>query len=94
MPGSLDWVLGSMRLNVGFGLLSAFIGEFIAANKGLGFVILRAVSLYNVPRHGGSTGKTVLVIILDRMAQLIENRRHLIIQLVSVPNSYGDTIEF
>lgn len=87
VPGSLDWVLNSMRLNVGFGLLGAFIGEFIAADKGLGFVILRAASLYNVPRvMAAAIGITLLAIILDRMAQAIENRRHRIIQLISVPS--------
>ena len=88
VPGSLDWVLSSMRLNVGFGLLGAFIGEFIAANKGLGFVILRAASLYNVPRvMAAAIGITILAITLDRMAQAVENRRHAIIQLISVPSS-------
>ena len=48
VPGSLDWVLSSMRLNVGFGLLGAFIGEFIAADRGLGYLILRAGGLYNI----------------------------------------------
>lgn len=86
VPGSLDWVLSSMRLNVGFGLLGAFIGEFIAADKGLGFVILRAASLYNVPRvMAAAAGITLLAIILDRMADAIERRRHTIIQLLSVP---------
>src|SRR5207244_2386651 len=45
LPGSITWVLGSMRTNVGFSLLGAFIGEFIASDRGLGFLILRASSL-------------------------------------------------
>ena len=28
IPGSLNWIFSSMRLNVGFALLGAFIGKF------------------------------------------------------------------
>ena len=50
VPGAFSWVLSSMRLNVGIGLLGAFIGEFIASDRGLGYLILRASGLYNIPR--------------------------------------------
>lgn len=49
MPSSFIWVLSSLRLNVGFALLGAFIGEFITAEKGLGFRILKASGLYDTP---------------------------------------------
>lgn len=86
IPGSLDWVLSSMRLNVGFGLLGAFIGEFVASNKGLGYLILRASGLYNIPRAlAAAIGIIILALILDYMARLIENYRHVLVQLLSVP---------
>ena len=47
MPSSVVWVLSSLRLNIGFALLGSFIGEFITAEAGLGFRILKASSLYN-----------------------------------------------
>jgi NitT/TauT family transport system permease protein len=50
VPGSLDWVFSAMKLNAGLALLGAFIGEFISSNIGLGYLVLRASSLYNVPR--------------------------------------------
>lgn len=46
-PASLDWVIQSLRLNAGFCLLGAFIGEFIASEKGLGYIILKASGLYD-----------------------------------------------
>lgn len=86
VPGSLDWVLSSMRLNVGFGLLGAFIGEFIAAERGLGYLILRASGLYNIPRaFAAALGITVLALILDGCARYIERHRHRLVQLLSVP---------
>ncbi|KHE93640.1 MAG: ABC transporter permease [Candidatus Scalindua rubra] len=86
VPGSIDWVLSSMRLNVGFGLLGAFIGEFISSDKGLGYLILRAGGLYNIPRaFAAAIGITILALILDALARYIERNRHLIIQWISVP---------
>jgi NitT/TauT family transport system permease protein len=75
-----------MRLNVGFSLLGAFIGEFIASNMGLGYIILRASSLYNVPRAlAASVGILLLAISFETIARLIESYRHGIVQLLSVP---------
>lgn len=86
VPGSIDWVLASARLNVGFGLLGAFIGEFIAADQGLGYLILRAGNLYNVPRAlAAGVGITILALGLDGVAKLIERNRHIIVQVMSVP---------
>jgi len=48
VPMSLSWVFQSMRLNVGFALLGAFVGEFISAEKGVGYYMLRAGSLYDI----------------------------------------------
>ncbi|WP_321471511.1 ABC transporter permease [uncultured Paludibaculum sp.] len=87
VPGSLDWVLSSMRLNVGFGLLGAFIGEFIAADRGLGYLILRAGGLYNIPRaFAAAIGITVLALLLDACARYIEGHRHSLVQVLSVPS--------
>jgi len=48
VPSSLVWLFNSLRLNVGFALLGAFIGEFISADKGLGHRILKAGGTYDV----------------------------------------------
>jgi NitT/TauT family transport system permease protein len=86
IPGSLDWVLSSIRLNVGFGLLGAFIGEYISSNEGLGYLILRASNLYNIPRaFAAAIGIIALALILDNIAQFIERRRYTIVQWISVP---------
>lgn len=88
VPGSMDWVLSSMRLNVGFGLLGAFIGEFVASNKGLGYLILRSAGLYNIPRAlGAAIGITLLALLLDQSAVFVEKHRHVLIQILSVPKS-------
>lgn len=86
VPGAIDWVLSSMRLNVGFGLLGAFIGEFIAADRGLGYLILRASGLYNIPRAlAAAFGITVLAFVLNGLAWYVESHRRTLVQLISVP---------
>jgi NitT/TauT family transport system permease protein len=85
IPGSIDWVLASMRMNIGFSLLGAFIGEFIASNQGLGFLILRAANLYNIPRaFAAAFGIIALALALDGVGAIIERRRHWLVQLLSV----------
>lgn len=87
VPGSLDWVLSSMRLNVGFGLLGAFIGEFIAAQEGLGYLILRAGGLYNIPRAiAAAIGITMLALLMEAFARFVEEQRRTLIQVLSVPS--------
>lgn len=46
-PASLEWVIQSLKLNAGFCVLGAFIGEFIASEAGLGYIILKASGLYD-----------------------------------------------
>lgn len=48
LPSSLIWVLTSYRLNIGFALIGAFIGEWISSEYGIGHLILAASGLYNV----------------------------------------------
>ena len=88
VPGSLDWVLGSMRLNIGLGLLGAFLGEFIASEAGLGHLILRASSLYNTSQaFAAGFGIAALALIFDSFGAFIERRKTAIVQLVSVPRA-------
>ncbi len=87
VPGAFDWVLSSMRLNVGFSLLGAFIGEFVAADRGLGYEVLKASGLYNVPRALAAAGGLVfLAVVLDQGAAWVERRRSRVVQLLTVPS--------
>ena len=46
-PASVDWIIQSLKLNASFCILGAFIGEFIASEAGLGYIILKASGLYD-----------------------------------------------
>jgi NitT/TauT family transport system permease protein len=89
VPASLDSVFSAARLNVGFGLLGAFIGEFISSDRGLGYLILKASGLYNVSRvFAVSLGILLLAILFDSSAAWLERRRSRIMQIISVPRIF------
>lgn len=86
VPGALDSVFNSMRINVGLALLGAFIGEFIASDRGLGHLILRAAGLYDMSRAlAASLGIIALAVLLDQAAAVIERHRQLLLQVLGVP---------
>jgi len=47
LPSVAAWVLGSMKIAVGFAFTGAVVGEFVAATSGLGYLLSFAQSTYN-----------------------------------------------
>jgi len=47
-PSSVVWVMSAFKMNVGFAILGAFIGEFISSSNGLGHMILVASGLFDI----------------------------------------------
>lgn len=83
-PSSLDWVLTSMKLNVGFAILGAFIGEFISSNVGLGHFMLVSGSLYDIPSvFAGGFFLVMLSLLLSWGVSWIEKRKLKIIEVLS-----------
>ncbi len=50
LPSAMVWIVASLRLTFGAALLGAFVGEFIASDRGIGHLIVRASGLYDTPR--------------------------------------------
>ncbi|WP_395517836.1 ABC transporter permease [Pseudorhizobium flavum] len=48
VPGSLPWVVSALRLNVGFALIGAVVGEYISAEEGLGHQVYYAGQMYDL----------------------------------------------
>lgn len=48
VPSTLPAIIATFRINIGFGLVGAVVGEFISSQKGLGHVIYAASSLYDL----------------------------------------------
>jgi NitT/TauT family transport system permease protein len=48
VPSTLPSIIATFRINVGFGLVGAVVGEFISSQRGLGHMIYNASSLYDL----------------------------------------------
>src|SRR5947209_3018203 len=47
LPSVTAWILGNMKVAVGFAFTGAVVGEFVAASQGLGYLLSFAQSTYN-----------------------------------------------
>jgi NitT/TauT family transport system permease protein len=48
VPSTLPAIIATFRINIGFGLVGAVVGEFISSQRGLGHLIYTASSLYDL----------------------------------------------
>ncbi len=48
VPASMPWIIAGLRLNIGFALIGAVVGEYIAAKEGLGFLVYYAGTMYDL----------------------------------------------
>jgi NitT/TauT family transport system permease protein len=48
VPSTLPSIIATFRINIGFGLVGAVVGEFISSQRGLGHMIYTASSLYDL----------------------------------------------
>jgi NitT/TauT family transport system permease protein len=75
VPSVTAWVLGSLKVAVGFAFTGACVGEFVAATRGLGYLLQFAQSTYNA---GLTMGLIFLimafVLVLFFCAEWIERR--------------------
>ena len=76
IPGAIGWVIAGYKMNVGSALVGAFIAEFVSSEAGLGHYILKASSLYDVPRVlFGLLLLCLLGLILTAFAWMIQAKR-------------------
>jgi NitT/TauT family transport system permease protein len=75
IPSSYSWVVAAAKLNVGFALIGAVIGEYISSQAGLGNLILIAGANYNIPLVLlGIFSLMILAFALNMLVGLIERR--------------------
>ena len=57
VPSMTSWVMGNLKIAVGFAFTGAVVGEFVASSRGLGYLLQFAQSTYNA-------GLTIALIVL------------------------------
>ncbi|KAE8127377.1 MULTISPECIES: ABC transporter permease [Bifidobacterium] len=66
IPASTPWLMVSLKLNVGFALVGAIVGEFISANAGVGHMIVVAGASFEI-------GEVLAGIVLVMLMVLVFN---------------------
>ena len=74
LPGMLPWVFAALRLSVRYAFTAAILGELIAGNRGLGFLIELSAGEFNAA--GVFAAVAVLVVISVALTELLTITEH------------------
>lgn len=75
VPGTTPWMLSALRLNIGFALIGAVVGEYISAKEGLGYLVYYSGVLYDLNSVWvGIFALMALALLLDSVVQEIDRR--------------------
>ena len=75
LPGALPWIFSILRVNIGFALIGAVVGEYIASQAGLGHEVFVVGSLFDLNTVWlGIIILTAMAAILTYIVQFIEER--------------------
>lgn len=73
LPSALTWVFTGLRLSVPYALIGALVGEIIAANRGLGYLLSDAASQFDTAGvFAALVGIIVLALILNTAVRQAE----------------------
>jgi len=75
VPSALPWIFSTLRVNIGFALIGAVVGEYIASQAGLGHAVFVAGSLFDLNTVWlGIIILTLMATLLSWIVQFAENR--------------------
>lgn len=75
IPGSMDGVVTGLRVAVPYALLGAVVGELVASNRGLGYLILDSASAFDPAGvFAALFVVTVIAMVLNLLVNLLERR--------------------
>lgn len=75
IPSSLPWLFSAMKLSIGFGLTGAVVGEFVAANLGIGYLLLYGAQIYEMSLvWAGIVALLVIAMLMYWAVAVLEDR--------------------
>jgi NitT/TauT family transport system permease protein len=75
VPSAIVWVFAGLRLSVPYALIGAIVGEIIAANRGLGYLLAHAAGRFDTPgTFAALFAIVVLSLALNQLVQIAERR--------------------
>lgn len=73
VPGAGPWVMQGLRLNVGFAIVGAIVGEFISSNSGIGHMIVQGSATFSLSTVlAGLVVVIAMVGVLTLLMRLVE----------------------
>jgi NitT/TauT family transport system permease protein len=78
LPSALIWIFTGMKSSVPYALIGAVVGEMMASNKGLGYLIQAAAGQYDTA--GVFAALFVLMIIATGLHELLKQSEHLMLR--------------
>lgn len=74
LPASIPTILSAMKVNIGLALVGVIIGEFLAARRGLGYLIIYGSQVFQL--HLVITSIIILCVIAMGLYQMIQYLEH------------------
>jgi NitT/TauT family transport system permease protein len=75
LPSAMTWILSSLHTSVGFALVGAVVGEYLAAAQGLGWIISQAQGNFDAAGvYAGMLILCVVVVIVEFAVTRLERR--------------------
>jgi sulfonate transport system permease protein len=68
VPSALQWVFAGLQLSIPYALIGAVVGEMMAANRGLGYLLQDAAGQLDT---GGIFAALLAIIVLALLLQMI-----------------------
>ena len=75
IPSAMGWALTGVRISIPYALIGAIIGELIASNRGIGYLVSSSASQYDTAGvFAALTVLTILAIALNAIVDVIDRR--------------------
>jgi NitT/TauT family transport system permease protein len=75
LPSVVTWVFTGLKLSVPYALIGAIVGELIAANRGLGYLLSNAAGQFNTAGVFAAIAAIVILTVLLNLAVRLFERR-------------------
>ncbi|HWP35814.1 MAG TPA: ABC transporter permease [Thermodesulfobacteriota bacterium] len=73
IPATVPWIMTGLKVSVPYALVGAVVGEFIAASRGLGYLIQHQSSLFSTTgAFGGIVILALIVVLLNEAIDRVE----------------------
>ena len=73
LPFAIPFIFSGLKMAITFSVIGAVVGEFVAADRGLGYLMTSALAFFNTPLgYGAITILSLLAIILFQAVVVLE----------------------